>query len=505
MDGDQGAVILLAEALDEGVAGDPADRALGQVDQVIGVAALAVVEAVVQDFDARRAALEIMAAGAALEAGIGDPERAIAADVERMGAVAVRVLAEPAEGRIVDRDACRSGSLAERMPHWPSTNITCETSRSPSSMRMPAPLPSSTRMWVKTSPSTRAASAAQHEGGLALAHHAVEDRRAGRLGDEGDPARLLHRALAVAAGGDADRALAVADRAHRVGEAGIALAGFGDREGAAARPARRAARQARSSAGISARLSVRVIGRCYRLPVDGPLSQIWQGERRCASSTSSITRCRLHSGYTFRTRAIVKAQLAQGWEVACLTGPRHAADGPDPEVVDGITFYRTAKPEPAPAPLGEYREIRALSERLDRLVEAWQPDQLHAHSPVLNALAALPVARRRGLPLVYEIRAFWEDAAVGNGTGREGSARYRLTRMLETYAARARRCGRGDLRGAEARSDPARHLGREDHRLAQRRRHGAVRQPAAGRCGLRQEPRARGCGHGRLHRLLLRL
>lgn len=144
----------------------------------------------------------------------------------------------------------------------------------------------------------------------------------------------------------------------------------------------------------------------------------------------------LHSGYAFRTRAIVKAQLARGWEVACLTGPRHAADGPDPEIVDGITFYRTPKPAPAPAPLGEWREIRALSARLDALIEEFRPDQLHAHSPVLTALAALPVARRRGLPLVYEIRAFWEDAAVGNGTGREGSARYRLTRMLETHAAR---------------------------------------------------------------------
>ena len=68
----------------------------------------------------------------------------------------------------------------------------------------------------------------------------------------------------------------------------------------------------------------------------------------------------LHSGYAFRTRAIVKAQLAMGWEVACLTGPRQATEGPDPEIVDGITFYRTPKPEPAPAPLGEWREIRAL-------------------------------------------------------------------------------------------------------------------------------------------------
>jgi glycogen(starch) synthase len=144
----------------------------------------------------------------------------------------------------------------------------------------------------------------------------------------------------------------------------------------------------------------------------------------------------LQSGYTFRTRAIVKAQLARGWEVACLTGPRHEADGPDGEIVDGITFYRTERPGPAPAPLGLYREIRALTERLDRLVETWKPDQLHAHSPVLTALAALPVVRRRRLPLLYEIRAFWEDAAVANGAARGGSARYHLTRLLETHAAR---------------------------------------------------------------------
>ena len=43
---------------------------------------------------------------------------------------------------------------------------------------------------------------------------------------------------------------------------------------------------------------------------------------------------------------------------------------------------------------------------------------------------------KRGLPLLYEIRAFWEDAAVGNGTGREGSLRYRATRALETWAVR---------------------------------------------------------------------
>ncbi len=144
----------------------------------------------------------------------------------------------------------------------------------------------------------------------------------------------------------------------------------------------------------------------------------------------------LHSGYTFRTRAIVRAQLGQGWEVACLTGARHTRDGSAPEIVDGITFHRTPAPRPARSPLGEWREIAALRDRLDALVAEWRPDILHAHSPVLTALGALPVAKRQGIPLVYEIRAFWEDAAVGNGTGTEGSARYRLTKMLETWAVR---------------------------------------------------------------------
>ena len=58
----------------------------------------------------------------------------------------------------------------------------------------------------------------------------------------------------------------------------------------------------------------------------------------------------LHSGYTFRTRAILKAQMARGWEVACLTGVRHTNPGPDPETIDGITFYRTPPSPGGPSP-----------------------------------------------------------------------------------------------------------------------------------------------------------
>ena len=142
------------------------------------------------------------------------------------------------------------------------------------------------------------------------------------------------------------------------------------------------------------------------------------------------------SGYTFRTRAILKAQMALGWDVAAVTSVRHPLPGPAEEVVDGLRFFRTPPVASAPSPLREWREVRALAARLDAVARDYQPDILHAHSPVLTALAADGVAKRHGLPLIYEIRAFWEDAAVGNGTGREGTLKYRATRALETRAVR---------------------------------------------------------------------
>jgi PEP-CTERM/exosortase A-associated glycosyltransferase len=145
----------------------------------------------------------------------------------------------------------------------------------------------------------------------------------------------------------------------------------------------------------------------------------------------------LHSGYTFRTRAIMKAQAAAGWEVAGLTGVRHYQHGilPDAaeEMAEGLRFFRTQSLPSGPPLLREWGEVRALSERIVALHKEWPFDLIHAHSPALNGLAGARAAKRLGLPFVYEIRAFWEDAAVGNGTGREGSARYRLTRALENH------------------------------------------------------------------------
>ena len=147
----------------------------------------------------------------------------------------------------------------------------------------------------------------------------------------------------------------------------------------------------------------------------------------------------LHSGYTFRTRSILREQQALGWETFHVTGSKHhAGDGQD-ESVDGLHFYRTpiATGVIARLPLLNQKEvIDGLARRLDQIIPTLKPDVLHAHSPCLNAIAALRAGKKFGIPVVYEVRAFWEDAAVDHGTSSEFGLRYRATRALETYAFR---------------------------------------------------------------------
>jgi len=148
----------------------------------------------------------------------------------------------------------------------------------------------------------------------------------------------------------------------------------------------------------------------------------------------------LHSGYAFRSAAILREQRSRGWQPLPLTTPRQGSALSLVEHAAGWDFHRTpyAPTWLARVPaVGAYLdEMRATARRLEQLVRTEKPDVLHAHSPVLTALPALWVGRRHGLPVVYEVRACWEDAAVDHGTTAEGSLRYRATRLLETFTAR---------------------------------------------------------------------
>ena len=144
------------------------------------------------------------------------------------------------------------------------------------------------------------------------------------------------------------------------------------------------------------------------------------------------------SGYTYRTLSILREQRRLGWETAHVTGSKHPAEALVEES-EGFRFYRTAAPREFRSKVPMVKQlavVRELEGRLRALVPELEPDILHAHSPSLNGLATLRVGRDLGLPVVYEVRAFWEDAAVDHGTSREGGARYRVTRALETHVLR---------------------------------------------------------------------
>lgn len=145
----------------------------------------------------------------------------------------------------------------------------------------------------------------------------------------------------------------------------------------------------------------------------------------------------LHSGYTFRSANIVREQRRLGWETFHLTSTKQVGAKAMEEDADGLHFYRTPQADGwlgrAPV-LRQWAVMRRTEARLEPLARELKPDLLHAHSPVLNAIPALHVGRRLGIPVVYEVRGFWEDAAVDHGTQSEGGLRYRLSRALETRA-----------------------------------------------------------------------
>ncbi|MCC6124165.1 MAG: glycosyltransferase, exosortase A system-associated [Pirellulales bacterium] len=143
-------------------------------------------------------------------------------------------------------------------------------------------------------------------------------------------------------------------------------------------------------------------------------------------------------GYAIRSANIVHFQLEMGLQPLVLTSGRHTpASACGCEIIDGVTYYRTPPHREFPLPfLRQMMAIRKMAARIEAVVLLERPDILHAHSPCLWGKAASRVARRHKLPLAYEIRGLWEDAAVDQGKTRATSLRYRLSRALETSVVR---------------------------------------------------------------------
>ena len=113
----------------------------------------------------------------------------------------------------------------------------------------------------------------------------------------------------------------------------------------------------------------------------------------------------LHSGYAFRSLALLTEQRRLGWETLHLTTPKQGQTETDEEVVDGWTFYRT---QPTANMIGIrviIREMAATHARIEELVSQHQPDIL-IRTPLFS-MRFPPSGQvvKLGLPVVYEMRA----------------------------------------------------------------------------------------------------
>ncbi len=144
----------------------------------------------------------------------------------------------------------------------------------------------------------------------------------------------------------------------------------------------------------------------------------------------------VHSGYTLRTQAIVRAQKALGLDPLVLTSPRHPGQAEHDQ--EGVLHYRCTPERPSRTVWArDARRVRALRDRIVQIAgERGDVRVLHAHSPVLCGMAALRAARGLGLPVVYEVRGLWEEAIAGSGPLGRFGPRYLLARALESRVCR---------------------------------------------------------------------
>ena len=144
------------------------------------------------------------------------------------------------------------------------------------------------------------------------------------------------------------------------------------------------------------------------------------------------------AGYTIRTHEIALAQRAAGLDphVATRCGypvTQGRIDGRRLVVLDGVPYHRLL-PWRMPGGAGGAPGTSGL-ELAAALTRQLRPSVLHAASNYANARLSLALGERYGLPVVYEVRGFWEDTWLsrhpGNGT-LTASELYQRNRDLET-------------------------------------------------------------------------
>lgn len=156
----------------------------------------------------------------------------------------------------------------------------------------------------------------------------------------------------------------------------------------------------------------------------------------------------ISTGYAVRSQRLALALREAGADLHCLTRPgfpwdenpaalsaEMPLDRPFEEEIEGLPYLRSPEPQ-----FGSWQNypayVRSSAEALTARFLDLRPAVVMAASNHACALPALIAARRLGLPMVYDMRGFWELSRAAREPGFLGAPQYRYERWLETQAAR---------------------------------------------------------------------
>lgn len=173
-------------------------------------------------------------------------------------------------------------------------------------------------------------------------------------------------------------------------------------------------------------------------PSVGDLGPVTDPSPRRVLHVLKISMPHRQSGYSVRGQYALAAQQEVGWDpvgVTALDFPRVVGveDAPEREDVGGVPHIRLQRDVvPEDEPVDSY--LDAWAERLGAVVAAERPEVLHAHSGhrgYETALVALAVGRAAQVPVVYEVRGFFESLWTGDPDWAERSESYDRRRATE--------------------------------------------------------------------------
>jgi glycosyltransferase involved in cell wall biosynthesis len=143
------------------------------------------------------------------------------------------------------------------------------------------------------------------------------------------------------------------------------------------------------------------------------------------------------AGYSVRTQSVIESQIAAGFDAQALvrSGFPKGTGGP-PGVADRVGTVVYNRVEPLPWTGRPHEMIGRVVAASTELVARFRPAVLQPASNHIQAQIALSLGREIGVPVVYEVRGFWEESWSSRLAGGEDAAmtsdRYRMTRQIET-------------------------------------------------------------------------